>query len=524
MFLLAVKLTFYDGVDCIGGNKILLEDEDKNTSILLDFGTNFKADGMFFDEFLSPRSTFGLYDMLMLKLLPPVKSFYRADLEFPGMWDKFKESSCFREDVEPSAVLLSHAHLDHNGHISFLSKEIPIYSSAETAVICKVLQDTGGGNRISDIYGITPREVKDGLIQAKHYKKAPCEQRSFRVFGAGSVSDELQSFWERASSSREVLCSPLESCGDAAVIEGLKVKHWQVDHSIPGACAFGIETSAGWIVYTGDLRLHGKKSHLTRNFMKEAAKLKPAVLICEGTHPETKKPVTEQEVFENSLEASKKEKGLVVADFAPRNIERLLSFLDVAKETGRKLVLTPKDIYLLEGLNAAGKGEVPDPLKDPQIAVYFSPKSQIQKWEKELREYAAGKAVVAEDVRKHPDEYILCFSYYDFPALLDIDVKGGTYIYSSSEAFDEEMAIDHRRVENWISFFGFTLYGKLGRDREDSGFHASGHIHGQGLMELVETINPEVLIPVHTENKSFFEKMESRFKIIFPQKGNSYVF
>nr|WP_206708651.1 hypothetical protein [Koleobacter methoxysyntrophicus] len=32
--------------------------------------------------------------------------------------------------------------------------------------------------------------------------------------------------------------------------------------------------------------------------------------------------------------------------------------------------------------------------------------------------------------------------------LLDIEPNGGTYIYSSSEAFDEEMLIDHERVRN----------------------------------------------------------------------------
>ncbi|MGB9810604.1 MAG: hypothetical protein ACPLSN_02525 [Dictyoglomus turgidum] len=42
-----VKLNFYDGVNCIGGNKILLEDGDN--SILLDFGTNFNEENKYFD-------------------------------------------------------------------------------------------------------------------------------------------------------------------------------------------------------------------------------------------------------------------------------------------------------------------------------------------------------------------------------------------------------------------------------------------------------------------------------------------
>ena len=56
-----------------------------------------------------------------------------------------------------------------------------------------------------------------------------------------------------------------------------------VDHSIYGAAAYAVETSRGWIVYTGDLRLHGKQGHLTKKFIEEARELKPEILICEGT-------------------------------------------------------------------------------------------------------------------------------------------------------------------------------------------------------------------------------------------------
>ena len=53
--ILSLKMTFYDGTNCIGGNKILLE--DSGVGLFMDFGTNFKAEGMYFDEFLQPRST-----------------------------------------------------------------------------------------------------------------------------------------------------------------------------------------------------------------------------------------------------------------------------------------------------------------------------------------------------------------------------------------------------------------------------------------------------------------------------------
>ena len=55
-----VELTFYGGVKEIGGNKILLEDND--TKIFLDFGMSFGKRAEFFEEFLTPRTANGIGD------------------------------------------------------------------------------------------------------------------------------------------------------------------------------------------------------------------------------------------------------------------------------------------------------------------------------------------------------------------------------------------------------------------------------------------------------------------------------
>ncbi|MGQ9919554.1 MAG: exonuclease [Bryobacteraceae bacterium] len=520
---MAATLTFYDGADCIGGNKILLE--DAGAALLLDFGTNFKAEGMYFDEFLQPRSIFGFSDLLALGMLPPLRGLYRPALEYPGVWEKRSARSLFRE-AEVQGVLLSHAHFDHCGHISYLREDVPIFASLTSALICKALQDTGGGNRLQEICYASRRELRDGLL--KSVGKAPYEQRPYRVFGTDAPPTEVLSFWARCDASRGLNCRPLDECGDGTEIAGLAVRFWPVDHSVPGAGAFAVKTSAGWVVYTGDLHLHGKRGWLTRQFINEAAKLKPRVLICEGTHPEVERPVTEEEVAANCFEVVKKADGLVVADSGPRNVERLLSFLEIARETDRLLVLTPKDVYLLEALRAADEFGVPDPYADARIALYVRPKAVRQKWEDALLarfgKCAPERLVDAAKVKGDPAGYILCFSYYDFHALLDIEPRGGTYIYSSSEAFNEEMLLDHEKVRNWISFFGFKLYGTLGRDREKSGFHASGHIHGPGIEELVETVRPEILIPVHTENPDFFERFDGRTRVVMPRRGETLEF
>ena len=54
------SLTFYGGVNEVGGNKILLE--DKGTKVFLDFGMSFGRVGKYFEEYVKPRTSNGIVD------------------------------------------------------------------------------------------------------------------------------------------------------------------------------------------------------------------------------------------------------------------------------------------------------------------------------------------------------------------------------------------------------------------------------------------------------------------------------
>ncbi|MCL6645336.1 MAG: aminotransferase class I/II-fold pyridoxal phosphate-dependent enzyme [Dehalococcoidia bacterium] len=113
-----------------------------------------------------------------------------------------------------------------------------------------------------------------------------------------------------------------------------------------------------------------------------------------------------------------------------------------------------KRAILLEALRAAGEPGVPDPYTDERIALYVRPKVVRQRWEEALLarfgESAPERLVDASKVKADQGSFILCLSYYDFHALLDIGPDGGTYIYSSSEAYDGETLIDHQRVRSFV--------------------------------------------------------------------------
>jgi len=111
------SLTFYGGVNEIGGNKILLEDKD--TKIFLDFGKGFTSLGNYFEQFLAPRTSNGILDFITMGLVPDIPGIYRDDLMFKAG----------REIKEPEvdAVIISHAHADHVDYASFLHRDIPLY-------------------------------------------------------------------------------------------------------------------------------------------------------------------------------------------------------------------------------------------------------------------------------------------------------------------------------------------------------------------------------------------------------------
>lgn len=485
----------------IGGNRILLEWDEHRW--FLDFGLRFKSHGRFYEEFLKPRgSSCGLRDYLRMGLLPPVEGLYRDDLwcHEPDLWDRYRGAHPQHRRLDGvDGVCVSHAHLDHNGCLGFLRSDVPVYTGLTTAVIAKAMQDIKGSGPENEFAYLAPREANDdGVLQGVRGERV---QRRHVVCEDIELTAELQGFWCTVPGTRTNLkACPLELWRDR---EGMRF--WRMDHSIPGSGAFGVETSAGWVIYSGDVRRHGHSSKRVDTFVEEAKALGPALLVVEGTRVSETSSVREEDVRAAASDVVGRAEGLVVADFGPRNIERLRVFHEVALEQGRQLVVTVEDAYMLQQLHRVDPA-IPDVSLD-SVTILKEPLGSDRVWMRRVYEDYPGDVVRAADVRRDADGYILCLSFWDISNLVDLEPDGGTYVYSSSEAYSEEQEIDQRRLRNWLAHFGMAVYGGIpGAETFDLPLHASGHADGPAMEAMIDELGAEKIMPVHTEDLEWFEQ------------------
>lgn len=475
----------------IGNNKILIEHKSKK--LLLDFGLSFKKYKDYFSEFLQPRKCNALPDFMEFGLIPRLRGIYRKDHCYHcGM--------IYDEKPSVNALLLSHAHIDHAGLINFLREDIPIYCTEETYLILKAMEETANKsfadfvNLKKDFYFVRKRNLS---------RLKGDEARIPRKF---------------------VIMEPYKKYQ----IDDIEVEAIPVDHSLPGACAFIVYTDDGNLIYTGDFRFHGRRGELTRKFVRLAEKAFPKIMICEGTRIHEKKGSTkrEEDVEKESKEVVDKCKSLAIVNYPVRDLDRLLTFFNVANSVGRTLVVNTKQAYLLRLFEKIKRFP-----KIEDIAVYVERKgwglisddfyfcieeneekwvkgSEIGedeirkdyfKWEKEFLELE--NMITYKEIKQNPENFIFRCDNFELHELIDIKPrKGSIYIRSLTEPFSEDMVIDEKRVQRWLEHFNIPENHRYQK-------HASGHASGEEIAEMLRKIEPENVIPVHTEHAEIFKKI-----------------
>ncbi|MDI6805649.1 MAG: MBL fold metallo-hydrolase [Candidatus Bathyarchaeia archaeon] len=438
-------LTFYGGVNEVGGNKILLQDRD--TRVFFDFGMSFAMKRQFYSPpFLSPKSEKSLQ---ALGILPKIDGIYKFD-------DKASEVD---------AVFISHGHMDHSAYLSFIKREIPVYCGETTQIILQAMGEIRRADLEFDVEGI-----------------------NFETFRTG----------------RKICVGCLE------------ILPVHVDHSVPGAYGFIIQTSSGVVVYTGDFRVHGAKKEMTEDFVEKAKETEPTAVITEATNMTGASISSESEVENKLNEIVQQTDGIVLTDFASTDVDRFNSFYRVAKKNGRCLTVSLRQAFLIDALRKDKGLKLPD-LNDENILVFRKSKKRYEKWECSIIEKYKDKVVDVFEVSKQERQCksILAMSLYDFEELVEIQPEAGScYVLSASEPFNEEMEIDFERLLNWLRHYGLPQYH----------VHVSGHIMPLQLKKALKEMNASKIFPVHTESAELFAKFmrDLKSKTILAEKGKEY--
>lgn len=530
-----IRLLALDGARTIGGSKLLLNYD--STSVLLDFGTNFHNYGVYYEEFLTPRSGAGLLDFVVMDVLPDARNLYRKDLMHPDL--RLKGPDIGNID----AVVISHAHADHFGDLGFLRLDVPAVTSAMSAAVIKAMADSSRADIGEDYVSPAlrkPDEEAAQFILASYSKKdmEACKTcgRDFAVVG-GDTPRALRDFWffhlREFTAKDPKRVKPYRPGGLLSGLDSVKVKSHPVDHSVKGACAYVFPTSQGNVIYTGDLRRHGLHGELTEEFVRAARSPRPHVLIIEGTRvgrtsdaAAASEPTTEKDILERACALMAGMKGkFAIADFGPRNIERLEIFLRAARESHRKMVVTAKDAYLLHAMHHVDRS-VPVPGKD--LLIYDCPSVEEESCTVFVKKHAyPGDTVKPGEVAKSPGDFLMAFSFFDLKHLVDIRPSGGHYMYSACEAFSEEQEVDFVRMGAWLRKFGLQPHGLTYDGDGNPSFpkgpgslHASGHASQSDIEEIVRGLDPEMVVPVHTEHPEWFvqEFSGERKVVVLPER------
>jgi len=349
------------------------------------------------------------------------------------------------------ALVLSHAHLDHHGLAHHVHPDIPVYASRGTIEMLKV----------SRIF------IPDAAIPA-----------DLRELSAGAIS-----------------------------IEPFTVTGIPVDHVAPDSRALLIEAGGQRILYSGDLRAHGRQSSLFDELPAAAGRVD--VLLLEGTTigqvPGSHGLDAETDVEKRLGDLLKRDTGIVVVVASGQNIDRAISVYRAAIASDRELVIDAYQAYVMTVL----KDVCPQaPQADsPSVRVKFV-KYHVEKlkeagfWSLVCKMSRNGK-VSAEQLAANPRRFVyLARSNNATVALLNY------------------LARTTRPILVWSQWSGYLKKdGALQRFCSSNNIkpiliHSGGHAHPEDLVNLVNRLRPRVVVPIHTEGASKYADIMPNVRVV----------
>jgi ribonuclease J len=279
-------------------------------------------------------------------------------------------------------------------------------------------------------------------------------------------------------------------------IGDIEITPYLMDHAAFDAYAFLIEADGKSLLYSGDFRLHGRKSRFFDWFCSNIKQGIDYLLLEGSTIGRTDKPFsTESELEEEFVKTFKKTKGIDLVFISGQNIDRLVTIYRASRRCNKMFLIDFYTANVLKTLNKKAKAQIPFPSREtfPDIRVYYPSsltKRMIKlgkepetiypftshKIGKDELDNLAGKLVmvVRPSVQRDLASYVHGFS----------DVF---FIYSMWEGYKTRPG----PVKDFLDFIS-------GKGMPIKDIHTSGHADLTGLKKMVEAVKPKHLVPIHT--------------------------
>ena len=276
--------------------------------------------------------------------------------------------------------------------------------------------------------------------------------------------------------------------GKSVCIGNISITPYLCDHSAFDSYMFYIVCEGKSLIYTGDFRSNGRKrfSRLLHRLPQADALIIEGTTLLRGSVP----PKTEEELEQYAVNMVAKTDAPVFIVQAATNIDRLVTAYKVARRTNRVLM---QDLYMAEIATAAGKS-IPNASTFSGIRVFITHGRNGR--HKALNEKYPNAKIGRAGVAKQ--RFLMCIrpSMQNYLEKLSekVSFEGGILLYSMWNEYKENKD---------ISDFLHCMEEKGVRIVE---FHTSGHADEETIRMLVEEVNPDYIIQVHTENAVWFER------------------
>jgi ribonuclease J len=270
------------------------------------------------------------------------------------------------------------------------------------------------------------------------------------------------------------------------------VTPYLADHSAFDAYSMLVEAGGRRLFYSGDIRGHGRKASLFDRLVRQPPTDVHALLL-EGTHVGGEGHAGEIVTTEGDVEVAmaatfRSTAGLAAVVSSAQNIDRLVTAYRACLRAGRTLLV---DLYTVAMAQATGRTTIPQP-GFPALGVLVPQRQRVlvkTSGQFERTEAVRPFRVFPEAVMADPSKYVVLGSSGGVRDLLRDGALGsdGVVVWSLWPGYLRDASGARFAESVRQCSVPFVMH------------HTSGHAPVADLQRLVEAMNPERVVPIHTE-------------------------